>query len=195
MKELRELRQALEAAIKPGHDGLVDAIFGLLENQVERCNRLEKETERLRQRIRELEQEQEPPSPTAPKESYSLDAEEKRRQRKRRKRKVAGKRKPGRKPKQTKLDRVVRWVEAPSTPTPEPPEGHQSPYIGLACPGIPVCGATGEEMSIWSSSAQKSNVRGAFYVERGFAWAAPETGAGSFALERSQILSPGDQHR
>jgi hypothetical protein len=111
MKELRELREALEAAVKAGHDGLVDAIFGLLENQVERCSRLEEEIERLRQRITELEQEQNPPSPTAPGESYSLDAEEKRRQRKQQKRKVAGKRKPGRKPKQTKLDRVVRWVD------------------------------------------------------------------------------------
>jgi hypothetical protein len=101
----------LEAVVEPGHDGLVDAVFALLENQVARCIRLEKENERLRGRIAELEKDQEPPSPTVPQESFSLDAEEKRRQRQQRKRKAAGKRKPGRKPKQAKLDRVVRWVD------------------------------------------------------------------------------------
>ena len=108
MKELNELRKGLEAAVEPGSDWLVNAVFDLLEQQVKRSDRLEKENERLRQRIADLEEKDAPPPP--PTESYSLDAEEKRRRRQQRKKKLASKRKPGRKPKKDKLD-CVRWVD------------------------------------------------------------------------------------
>jgi septation ring formation regulator EzrA len=92
MKELRELRKELDAAIKPGQAEVVDRLFDLLEKQVKRGERLEKENERLRRRIAELEK-RDPPAAEqeakAPDESYSLDAEEKRRRRKQRKRKAA----------------------------------------------------------------------------------------------------------
>jgi transposase len=111
MKELRELRKGLEQAIKPGNEPLVDAVFGQLERQVTRCDRLEKENKFLRERIAEFEQRLDPPPPSpAVNEPYSLEAEAKRRQRKARRKKLAGKRKPGRKPKQDKLD-CVRWVD------------------------------------------------------------------------------------
>lgn len=110
MKELRQVRTALEAAIEPGHEALVDALFELLEKQIERCNRLEKENARLRQRNAELENRLNSPPPPRPEESYSLAAEEKRR-RKPRKRKATGQRRPGRKPKQNKLQSVARWVD------------------------------------------------------------------------------------
>ena len=97
MKELRELRKELDAAIKPGQAEIVDRLFDLLEKQVKRCERLEKENEQLRRRIAE-----DPPATgqeaKAPHESYSLDAEEKRRRRKRRKRKAAQQGKTGRNP-------------------------------------------------------------------------------------------------
>jgi hypothetical protein len=107
MKELRELRKGLEAAVEPGHAGLVKAVFDLLEQQIKRCDRLEKENQRLRQRLADMEQKDDAPPPT---ESYSLDAEEKRRQRQQRNKKLAAKRKPGRKPKKDKLN-CVRWVD------------------------------------------------------------------------------------
>jgi len=110
MKELRELRKGLEEAVKPGNDWLVDAIFDLLEKQVARSDRLEKENQRLRERVAELEKSNPPQSRPPVEESYSLDAEEKRRQRKQRKKKLTPKRKPGRKPKKDKLD-CVRWVD------------------------------------------------------------------------------------
>jgi len=114
MKELRELRKELDAAIKPGQADVVDRLFGLLEKQVKRCERLGKENEQLRRRIAELEK-QDPPATgqeaNKPDESYSLDAEEKRRRRKQRKRKATPRRKSGRKPSQDKLNCVVRWVD------------------------------------------------------------------------------------
>jgi septation ring formation regulator EzrA len=92
MKELRELRKELDAAIKPGQAEVVDRLFDLLEKQVKRGERLEKENEQLLRRIAELEK-RDPPAAEqeakAPDESYSLDAEEKRRRRKQRKRKAA----------------------------------------------------------------------------------------------------------
>ena len=108
MKELSELRKGLEEAVEPGNDWLVNAVFDLLEQQVKRSDRLEKENGRLRQRIADLEGKDAPPPP--PTSSYSLDAEEKRRRRQQRKKKLASKRKSGRKPKQDKLD-CVRWVD------------------------------------------------------------------------------------
>lgn len=115
MKELRELRKELEAAIESGDGEVVDRLFNLLEKQAERCERLEKENKQLRQRIAELEN-QDRPGPRqdtgTPTASYSLEAEEKRRQRKQRKRKTAAqKRKSGRKPNKDKLNSVVRWVD------------------------------------------------------------------------------------
>ena len=53
MKELRELRKELDAAIKPGHGQVVDRLFDLLERQIKRCERLEKENQRLAERIAE----------------------------------------------------------------------------------------------------------------------------------------------
>ena len=115
MKELRELRKELDAAIKPGHGQVVDRLFDLLEKQVKRCERLQKENERLAQRIAELEKRDPPAShqdASAPADSYSLDAEEKRRRRKQLKKKtVAKKRKAGRKPNKDKLECVGRWVD------------------------------------------------------------------------------------
>jgi len=111
MKELRDLRKGLEQAIKPGNERVVEAMFDVLERQVSRCNRLEKDNKRLRDRIAELQQRLDPPPPpSAVKESYSLDAEAKRRQQKARKKKLATKRKSGRKLKKDKLD-CVRWVD------------------------------------------------------------------------------------
>ena len=49
MKELRELRKELEAAIESGDGEVVDRLFNLLEKQGERCERLEKEIKQLRQ--------------------------------------------------------------------------------------------------------------------------------------------------
>ena len=100
---------SLRAAVGPEGERLVEAVFELLEGQVQRCDRLEKENERLRRRIAELEGKDNPPPPSTS-ESYSLDAEEKRRRRRQRKKKLESKRKPGRKPKQDKLD-CVRWVD------------------------------------------------------------------------------------
>ena len=81
MKELRELRKELEAAIESGDGEVVDRLFNLLEKQAERCERLEKENKQLRQRIAELEN-QDRPGPRqdtgTPTASYSLEAEEKR---------------------------------------------------------------------------------------------------------------------
>ena len=111
MKELRALRKDLEESLKPGNDGLVDAVFALLESQAARCDRLEKENQRLRERIAELEKQLGPPQgPSSVEESYSLVAEEKRRQRKEREKKRRPKRKPGRKPEKDKMD-CVRWVD------------------------------------------------------------------------------------
>ena len=115
MKELRELRKELDAAIKPGHGQVVDRLFDVMEKLVSRCERLEKENQRVRQRITELENQDPPVSPqegNVPSDSYSLDAEEKRRRRKQRQRQTAAKkRKPGRKPNKDKLECVVRWVD------------------------------------------------------------------------------------
>ena len=114
MKELRELRKELDAAIKPGQAEVVDRLFDLLEKQVRRCERLEKENEQLRRRIAESEKQDPPvtgPEAKAPDESYSLAAEEKRRRRKQRQRKAAPKRKAGRKSSQDKLNCVIRWVD------------------------------------------------------------------------------------
>lgn len=114
MKELRELRWELDAAIGAGRRPVVERLFRLLEKQVNRGQRLEKENELLRRRIAELEK-RDPPATgqeaKVPDESYSLDAEEKRRRRKQRKRKAAPKRKAGRKPGQDKLNCVIRWVD------------------------------------------------------------------------------------
>jgi len=77
MKELRELRKELDAAIKPGHSQVVDRLFDLLEKQIKRCERLEKENGRLTHRIAELEKQDPPAPPSVRSESYSLDAEEK----------------------------------------------------------------------------------------------------------------------
>lgn len=93
MKELSKFREGLESAVEPGNAWLVNAVFDLLEWRVKRCDRLEKENERLRERIAQLESGDDPPPPA---ESYSLDAEDRRRQRKHRKKKLASKRKPGR---------------------------------------------------------------------------------------------------
>jgi hypothetical protein len=110
MKELSELRKGLEAAVEPGRGWLVSAVFDLLEQQVKRCDRLEKENERQRERIAELEEKLRPPQPPPSSGDFSLTAEEKRRRRKKRKKQSAPKRKPGRKPKEDKLD-CVRWVD------------------------------------------------------------------------------------
>jgi len=113
MKELRELRKELDAAIKPGHGEVVDRLFDVMEKLANRCERLEKENQRLQQRIAELEK-RDPSGPPADAASaaYSLDAEEKRRRRKQLKKKTAAKkRKPGRKPNKDKLECVVRWVD------------------------------------------------------------------------------------
>lgn len=114
MKELRELRKELDAAIKPGHGQVVDRLFDVIEKLANRCERLEKENQRLRQRIAELEK-QDPPasaSNAGAADSYSMDAEEKRRQRKNRNRQTKKKkRKSGRKPNKDKLDCVARWVD------------------------------------------------------------------------------------
>ena len=78
MKELRELRKELDAAIKPGPGQVVDRLFDLLERQIKRCERLEKENQRLAERIAELEKQDPPTSPqdaSVPADSYSLDAE------------------------------------------------------------------------------------------------------------------------
>lgn len=107
MQELNELRKGLEAAVEPGNEWLVGVVFDVLEQQVNRCGRLEKENESLRGRIAKLEGKDDPPPPT---ESYSLDAEEKRRRRQQRNKKRAFPRKPGRKPKKDKLA-CVRWVD------------------------------------------------------------------------------------
>jgi transposase len=113
MKELRELRKELDAAVKPGHEQVVDRLFDVIEKLANRCERLEKENQRLRQRIAELEKQDSPAStPTGAASSFSLDAEQKRRQRKDRKRKTTKKkRKSGRKPNKDKLDCVARWVD------------------------------------------------------------------------------------
>lgn len=114
MKELRELRKELEAAVKPGCGELIERLFDLLEKQARRCDRLEKENARLRQRIAESEKQgppQPPSSAEASTESYSLSAEEKRRRRKRLLTTKAKKRKAGRKPNQEKQKTVVRWVD------------------------------------------------------------------------------------
>lgn len=112
MKELRELRKELEAMVEPDGRASVDSLFGLLEKQVGRCDRLEKENARLRLRILELEQKLHPSATkqVAPTKAYSLDAEERRR-RKQHRRKADSKRKAGRKPKKDKLDGCVRWVD------------------------------------------------------------------------------------
>lgn len=107
MTELHALRKELEAAVKPGHGEVVDRLLNLLEKQLKRIQRLER-------RIAELDNQESPSSgegnnPTA---SYSLEAEEKRRRRKQLKRRLkAKKNKPGRKPKEDKLESVVRWVD------------------------------------------------------------------------------------
>lgn len=112
MKELRELRKELDTAIKPGHGPVVNRLFDLLEKQVKRCERLQKENGRLAQRIAELEKGDPPSSHQVPVDSYSLDAEEKRRRRKQLKKKTAAKKhKAGRKPNKDKLECVVRWVD------------------------------------------------------------------------------------
>lgn len=108
MKELQDLRTHLEAALSPEHRELVARLFDLLEKQVARADRLEKENELLRKRISELEGKSNPPKTGAPSEPYSLSAEGKRRRRSKR-RKTAN-RKPGRKPKTDKLD-CVRWID------------------------------------------------------------------------------------
>lgn len=116
MTELRELRKELEAAIGSERGSLADLVnrsWDLLEKQIQRCDRLEKENLRLRKRIADLEGKDDPPaSPAAaPAESYSLDAEEKRRRRgQRNKQRKRSPRKPGRKPKRDKLD-CVRWID------------------------------------------------------------------------------------
>jgi hypothetical protein len=113
MKELRELRKELEGAVKPGRGALVERLFDLLEKQVGRCERLERQNAQLRQRIAELEKQSppRPPSANEPAESYSLSAEEKRRRRKRLLKTKAKKHKAGRKPNQDKQKTVVRWVD------------------------------------------------------------------------------------
>jgi len=112
MKELRELRKQLDAAIKRGHSQVVDRLFDLLEKQSKRCERLEKENRRLTQRIAELEKQDPTATPSTPSESYSLDAEEKRRRRKQRQRQTSAKqRKSGRKPNKDKLECVARWID------------------------------------------------------------------------------------
>ncbi len=113
MKELRELRKELEAAVKPEHGRVTERLFDLLEKQASRCERLEKENARLRQRIAELEKHDPPQPPRSadePTESYSLSAEEKRR-RKRLRQTTAKKRKAGRKLNKDKQKTVVRWVD------------------------------------------------------------------------------------
>jgi len=116
MKELRELRKELLAETTPRGARLVEVPFDLLEKQIERCDRLEKENELLRGRIAELEKKQNLPAPppNAPAESYSMDAEEKRRRRKQReqhKRQAAKRNKPGRKQSRDKLECVARWED------------------------------------------------------------------------------------
>ena len=108
MKELQDLRTHLEAALSPEHQELVGRLFDLLEKQVARADRLEKENELLRKRILELEGKSNPPQAEAPSKPYSLSSEDKRRRRSKR-RKTAN-RKPGRKPKRDKLD-CVRWID------------------------------------------------------------------------------------
>jgi hypothetical protein len=113
MKELRELRKEPDAAVKPGHEQVVDRLFDVIEKLANRCERLEKENQRLRQRIAELEKQDLPASTltTGAASSFSLDAEQKRRQRKDRKRKTTTKCKSGRKPNKDKLACVARWVD------------------------------------------------------------------------------------
>jgi len=77
MKELREPRKELDAAIRPRHSQVVDRLFDLLEKQIKGCERLEKENRRLTHRIAELEKQDPPVPPCVPSESCSLDAEEK----------------------------------------------------------------------------------------------------------------------
>lgn len=114
MRELRQLRAEFEGATGSHLGETVDRLFDLLEKQARRIERLEKENEQLRQRLAGHEPEEDrqaaEPSPTGEDaQHYSLQAEEKRRrkQRKQSKRKT----KAGRKPGQTKLEQVGRWID------------------------------------------------------------------------------------
>lgn len=113
MTELHALRKELESAVKPGHGEVVDRLLDLLEKQLNRCDALEKKNRQLEHRIAELENQEPPGSGQGdnPPASYSLEAEEKRRRRKQLKRRLKAKKKPGRKPKEDKLESVVHWID------------------------------------------------------------------------------------
>lgn len=109
MKELHALRKASEAAstveeLRP----LFDKLFAVLEQQVARCTRLEKENERLRKRVEELESGGGAPplETTQPDQSYSAETVNERK-----KRRTKLKKKTGRKPGKDKLRCVARWED------------------------------------------------------------------------------------
>ena len=114
MRELQQLRAEFESSSERALGRTTDRLFDLLEKQARRIERLEKENEQLRRRlaVHEPEEERRAAEPTVAEKSqdYSLAAEEKRRRRKRRK---SSKRtaRTGRKPGETKLEQVVRWVD------------------------------------------------------------------------------------
>ncbi len=115
MTELQALKKDLQEAIKPGHEAVVDRLLALLEQQIKRCDRLEKENQRLRKRVDELEgKSRKPPESGGHGEvDYSLSAEELRRKRAQHKKAQSkkAKRKAGRKPKKDKLKSVARWED------------------------------------------------------------------------------------
>ncbi len=116
MTELQTLRKELQEAVKPGYEAVVDRLLSLLEQQIKRCDRLEKENQRLRARVEELEgksSKKPPKSGGSGDVDYSLTAEELRRKRDKHKKaqNKKSKRKAGRKPKKDKFESVVRWED------------------------------------------------------------------------------------
>ena len=102
---IRVARESLRRAFGKGRR---DKLFAVLEQQVARCTRLEKENERLRKRVKELESGggDPPQETTQPDQSYSAETVN---QRKKRRTKL--KKKSGRKPGQDKLSCVARWED------------------------------------------------------------------------------------
>ena len=98
MKELHALRKASETAstveeLRP----LFDKLFAVLEQQVARGTRLEKENERLRKRVKELESGggDPPQETTQPDQSYSAETVNQRKKRRTKlKKKSGGKTRP-----------------------------------------------------------------------------------------------------
>jgi hypothetical protein len=116
MTEFQTLRNELREAIAPGREAVVERLLSLLEQQIKRCDRLEKENQLLRKRNEELEGKRPGLGAAAAASNidYSLTAEELRRKREQRQKalsKKTKKKKAGRKPKENKLESVVRWED------------------------------------------------------------------------------------